>query len=147
MHNPFMAEALAQAWKAYEIGEVPVGAVIVHDGSILCSAHNLRETDKQAVAHAELLAIQAACHKLGRWRLDDCDLYVTLEPCSMCAGAIINSRMKSVYFGAFDAKAGACGSVVDLLKPGLFNHAPVVYAGIMEDECEKPLKDFFKELR
>ncbi len=145
--NPYMEEAIKEAWNAFHKGEVPVGAVIVRDGKILSRAHNLREVCHQATAHAELLAIQEACTKLGSWRLEDCDLYVTLEPCPMCAGAIINARVRTVYFGAYDAKGGACGSVADLLKKGLFNHTPEVYAGIMEDACEQPLIEFFKNLR
>jgi tRNA(adenine34) deaminase len=147
MNNPYMEEAIKEAWIAYQKGEVPVGAVLVRDGTIITRAHNLRESKHQAVAHAELLAIQEACIKLGSWRLEECDLYVTLEPCPMCAGAIINSRIKTVYFGAYDSKGGACGSVVDLFKKRSFNHSPEVYAGIMEDACEEPLKEFFKRLR
>lgn len=147
MKNPWMTEAIKEAWKAFNDGEVPVGAVIVRDGVLIARTHNLREADQNATAHAELLAIQTACKKVNSWRLEDCDLYVTLEPCPMCAGAIINSRIRTVYFGAYDQKGGACGSVTDLLKKGLFNHAPVVYAGIMEDACEEPLKEFFKMLR
>lgn len=147
MINPFMALAIKEAWAAYNEGEVPVGAVIVQNGAVIAFAHNLREAKNQATAHAELLAIQEACTKLSSWRLDDCDLYVTLEPCPMCAGAIINARIRSVYFGAYDAKGGACGSVVDLLRKGSFNHSPTLYSGIMEDACEEPLKEFFKKLR
>ena len=147
MINPFMAEAIEEAKKALKKDEVPVGAVIVKDDKIIARAHNLRETENQATYHAEILCIQEACNKLGTWRLDDCDLYVTLEPCPMCAGAIINARIRSVYFGAFDPKGGACGSVIDLFRGSSFNHTPVLYAGIMEVECEKVLKDFFKRLR
>jgi tRNA(adenine34) deaminase len=147
MNNPYMMQAIIEARKAFELGEVPVGAVIVCDGRIIARAYNLRETSNQAIAHAETLAIQKACSKMGSWRLDDCDLYVTLEPCPMCAGAIINARIKSVYFGAYDSKGGACGSVVDLFKKGSFNHSPIVYSGIMEEECETLLKEFFSKLR
>jgi len=147
MFNPYMAEAINEAKKALELDEVPVGAVIVRNGEIISRAYNLRETSRQATAHAELLAIQKACSHLNSWRLDNCDLYVTLEPCPMCAGAIINARIKSVYFGAFDPKGGACGSVVDLFWKGSFNHSPVVYSGIMEEECETLLKEFFSKLR
>ncbi|HHY63679.1 MAG TPA: nucleoside deaminase, partial [Clostridiaceae bacterium] len=108
MFNPYMAEAINEAKKALELDEVPVGAVIVRNGEIISRAYNLRETSRQATAHAELLAIQKACSHLNSWRLDNCDLYVTLEPCPMCAGAIINARIKSVYFGAYDPKGGAC---------------------------------------
>jgi tRNA(adenine34) deaminase len=145
--NPWMAEAIKEAWKAFEKNEVPVGAVIVYNNSIISRAHNLRETENQATAHAELLAIQEACRILRSWRLENCDLYVTLEPCPMCAGAIINSRIRAVYFGAYDLKGGACGSVTDLFRKGMFNHTPVLYPGIMEEACEKPLKEFFKKLR
>lgn len=147
MINPYMAEAIKEAKKALTKNEVPVGAVIVRNGEIISRAHNLRETKQQAIYHAELAAIQKACEKLGRWRLDDCDLYVTLEPCPMCAGAIINARIGRVYFGAYDPKGGACGSVVDLFRKGTFNHSPELYAGIMEDDCEELLKRFFKNLR
>lgn len=147
MINPYMAEAIKEAQKAMEKNEVPVGAVIVRNGQIISRAHNLRESKKQATYHAELIAIQDACEKLGTWRLDDCELYVTLEPCPMCAGAIINARISKVYFGAYDSKGGACGSVVDLLRKGTFNHSPEVYAGIMEEPCEELLKEFFKNLR
>ena len=142
-----MEQALIEAKKAAELGEVPVGAVIVSGGNILSRAHNLREIKNNALAHAETLAIDEACRKLGTWRLNNCELYVTLEPCPMCAGAIINSRIKALYFGAYDLKGGACGSVIDLFKKGSFNHSPVVYAGIMEDTCEEVLKGFFKKLR
>ena len=147
MTNPYMEQALIEAKKAAELGEVPVGAVIVSGGNILSRAHNLREIKNNALAHAETLAIDEACRKLGTWRLNNCELYVTLEPCPMCAGAIINSRIKALYFGAYDLKGGACGSVIDLFKKGSFNHSPVVYAGIMEDTCEEVLKGFFKKLR
>lgn len=145
--NPFMAQAIDEAKKALKKNEVPVGAVIVKNDKIIARAHNLRETENQATYHAEILCIQKACKKLGSWRLDDCDLYVTLEPCPMCAGAIINARIRSVYFGAFDPKGGACGSVVDLFRVGTFNHTPILYAGIMEESCENVLKEFFKKLR
>lgn len=147
MINPYMEQALIEAEKASRLGEVPVGAVIVSNGSVIARGHNLRESKNNALAHAEMIAIDEACKKLGSWRLDNCELYVTLEPCPMCAGAIVNSRVKAVYFGAYDLKGGACGSVVDLFKKGTFNHSPVVYAGIMEDACEEILKEFFKRLR
>ncbi len=147
MFNSYMEQAIIEANRAFLQGEVPVGAVIVYKNNIISRAHNLREKSNQAIAHAEILVIQEACAKLNTWRLDNCDLYVTLEPCPMCAGAIINARIKSVYFGAYDAKGGACGSVTDLFKPGTFNHSPQVYSGIMEDDCEKLLKEFFSKLR
>lgn len=147
MINAYMVEAIKEAEKAASAGEVPVGAVIVKDGNVITRAYNQREILNSATAHAELLAIEDACKLLNRWRLDDCDLYVTLEPCPMCAGAIINSRLKSVYFGAHDPKAGAVGSVVDLLHMKGFNHAPIVYEGIMEDACRQLLEEFFRNLR
>lgn len=142
----FMLEALAEAQKSYEIGEVPVGAVVVKDGEIVGRGHNLRETDKNALHHAELIAIDEACKKLGGWRLWQCDLYVTLEPCPMCTGAIINSRIKRVVFGAFDKKAGSCASVVNLFELP-YNHKPELISGVMENECAELLSRFFKELR
>lgn len=142
----FMLEALAEAQKSYEIGEVPVGAVVVKDGEIVGRGHNLRETDKNALHHAELIAIDEACTKLGGWRLWQCDLYVTLEPCPMCTGAIINSRIKRVVFGAFDKKAGSCASVINLFELP-YNHKPELISGVMENECAELLSRFFKELR
>ena len=142
-----MEQAIIEAKKAFELDEVPVGAIIVYKGDIIARAHNLRENFNNALAHAEILVINDACKKLKTWRLDGCDLYVTLEPCPMCAGAIINARISTVYFGAYDSKGGACGSVVDLFKKGSFNHSPVLYGGIMEDACEGLLKEFFGKLR
>lgn len=147
MFNLYMEHAILEARKASEIGEVPVGAVMVYKGEIIARAHNLRESSNNALAHAEVIVINEACRKLNSWRLDSCELYVTLEPCPMCAGAIINSRINTVYFGAYDLKGGACGSVVDLFIKGSFNHSPTVYGGIMEEACEEVLKDFFKNLR
>ena len=142
----FMKKALAQAKRAYDIGEVPVGAVIVKDGKIIARAFNGRETKKSATAHAELCAIEKACKKLSSWRLCGCTLYVTLEPCVMCAGAIINARLDRVVIGTKDPKAGAMGSVTDInLLP--LNHRPVTDLGILEEECGKILKDFFAGLR
>lgn len=143
----FMRAAVAEAKKAAQKGECPIGAVIVLDGKILARGHNLRETKECVINHAEIIAIQKANKKLGSWRLDGCDLYVTLEPCAMCAGAIIQSRIRSVYFGAFDSKAGACGSVTDLFVPGLFNHTVAVSGGIQKEECGALLSDFFRNLR
>ena len=143
----FMRAAVAEAKKAAQKGECPIGAVIVLDGKILARGHNLRETKECVINHAEIIAIQKANKKLDSWRLDGCDLYVTLEPCAMCAGAIIQSRIRSVYFGAFDSKAGACGSVTDLFVPGLFNHTVAVNGGIQKEECGALLSDFFRNLR
>ena len=142
----FMKEALKEARKAYEKLEVPVGAVIVKNGKIIARAHNLKETKKDTTKHAEILAIEKASKKLNAWRLLDCEMYITLEPCSMCAGAIINSRIKKIYIGALDEKTGAAGSVLNLFDYK-FNHKVEVEKGILQKECEKVLKDFFKELR
>ena len=146
-NEKFMKEALKEAQKAYEKLEVPVGAVIVKDGKIIARAHNQKETKKDTTKHAEMLAIQKASKKLESWRLIDCEMYVTLEPCSMCAGAIINSRIKKVYIGAMDEKTGAVGSVLNLFEDYTFNHKVEAEKGIMEKECQETLKKFFKELR
>lgn len=143
----FMKEALKEAKKAYEKLEVPVGCVIVKDGKIIAKAHNLKETKMDTTKHAEILAIQKASKKLQSWRLLDCEMYVTLEPCSMCAGAMINARIKKVYIGALDEKTGACGSVFNLLEDYTFNHKVKCETGVMKQECENILKDFFKMLR
>lgn len=143
----YMKLALKEAEKAYKKDEVPIGAVIVKDGKVIARAHNLRESSNQAVAHAEILAIQKACKKLGAWRLENCDLYVTLEPCAMCTGAIINSRIKNLFIGAMDLKSGTVGSKLNLLEDYKFNHKVNVVTGVLQDECSKILSDFFKELR
>lgn len=145
--NPYMTLAIAQARLAMEKDDVPVGAVIVSGGRIISEGHNLREVRKSATAHAEIVAIERACESLGSWYLTDCDLYVTLEPCIMCAGAILNARIRSLYFGAFDPKAGACGSVIDVLRLKPLNHQVTVYSGIMENECALLLKEFFLKKR
>ena len=142
----YMKAALRLAQKAADEGEVPVGAVVVCDGKIVGRGRNRRETRKDALHHAEIEAIGKACKKLGGWRLHRCDIYVTLEPCPMCAGAIINSRIKTVYFGAPDAKAGSCGTLVNLFELP-YNHKPEVVSGLMEEECAGILKFFFRELR
>lgn len=147
MDENYMREAIRQAKKAAKIGETPIGAVIVRDGEIISRGYNKRETKKNALLHAEIIAIDRACKKLGGWRLPGCELYVTLEPCPMCSGAIINSRIEKVYFGAYDKKAGCCGSAADLFVKGMFNHTPEISGGIMEDECSSLLTEFFKELR
>ena len=143
----FMKQALKQARKAYEKLEVPVGVVIVKDNKIIARAHNLKESKNNSICHAEILAIQKACKKLNSWRLLDCEMYVTLEPCSMCAGALINSRIKKVYIGVTDEKTGACGSKLNLLEDFKFNHIVEIEKYILKDECESILKDFFKNLR
>lgn len=142
----YMSLALELAREAARLGEVPVGAVAVWDGEVVGTGFNRRETGKNALAHAELEAIDAACRKLGGWRLHRCDLYVTLEPCPMCAGAIINSRIKTVYYGAPDPKAGSCGTLVNLFELP-YNHKPAVVSGVMEEECAAVLRDFFRALR
>ena len=142
----FMSEALRLAEEAYEKGDVPVGAVIVKNGEIISKACNRREQDSSAIAHAEILAIEDACKKLGGWRLDDCVLYVTLEPCPMCSGAIINSRISKVVFGARDALAGCCGSVIDF-NSYPFNHSFEFVSGVLEPECKNILTRFFKSRR
>ena len=144
----YMKQALVLAEKAGALGEIPVGAVVVKDGEVIATGHNRRETDKTALGHAEIEVINKACEKLGRWRLDDCELYVTLEPCPMCAGAIINARLRKVVFGAFDKKAGSCSddSVINLFNLP-YNHTPEVWAGICEQECSAVLTSFFENLR
>lgn len=146
MENKFMKKALELAKQSAEQGEVPVGAVVVKNNEIVGTGQNRREYGKNALYHAEIEAINNACKKLGGWRLWQCYLYVTLEPCPMCAGAIINSRIKNVYFGAYDEKAGSFGSIVNFNNIP-YNHKPNIYAGIMEEECAALLKDFFKNLR
>lgn len=145
-HIVFMEKAAEEAKKAEQIGEVPIGAVIVKGGNIIATGYNKRETRQNSLLHAEIEAIDNACKKLGSWRLIDCDLYVTLEPCPMCAGAIINSRIKRVIFGAKDEKAGSCGSVINLFELG-YNHRPEVISGVMEEKCRNLLSEFFKNLR
>ncbi|PLS14627.1 tRNA-specific adenosine deaminase [Bacillus sp. M6-12] len=143
----YMKLALEEADKAWGLQEVPIGAVIELDGQVIARAHNLRETDQNAVAHAELLAISMACESLGTWRLEDTTLYVTLEPCPMCAGAILQSRIKRVVFGAFDPKAGCAGTFMNLLQDERFNHQSELTAGVMEKECSEILTVFFRQLR
>ena len=142
-----MNEALKQAKKAEAIDETPIGAVIVHKGKIIARGYNKRETQKNCLCHAEIMAINKASKKLGGWRLPECDIYVTLEPCPMCAGAIISSRIDNLYFGAFDKKSGCAGSKVNLFEENLFNHNVNVIGGLMENECALILKNFFKKLR
>lgn len=143
----YMKIALNEAKKAYNKLEVPVGAIIVKDGKIIAKAYNEKEKRKDTTKHAEILAIQKASKKLKTWRLYDCDMYVTLEPCSMCAGALIQARIRKVYIGTMDEKTGACGSVLNLLEDYKFNHKVEVQYGICKNDCEKILKDFFKNLR
>lgn len=145
MDIKFMKAALLEAEKAEKINETPIGAVIVRDGKIIARGYNKRETKKNALMHAEIIAIDKACKKLGGWRLPECDIYVTLEPCPMCAGAIIQARIENVYFGAFDEKSGCMGSACDL--SGVLPHKVAYEGGIMKNECEEILKRFFKNLR
>ena len=147
MEEKFMQEALNEAKKAYKKKEVPIGAVIVYKNKIIARGYNLRESKKNSLLHAEIIAIKKACKKLKSWRLDECDLYVTLEPCPMCSGAIIQARIKNIFFGAKDPKAGCVNSKLQLFEPGLFNYNVNVAGGLLESECSQLLKDFFKELR
>lgn len=143
-----MELALEEANKALKQDEVPIGAIVVDpDGKVIGKGYNRRELDQDATQHAEMIAIREACKNIGLWRLIDCSLFVTLEPCPMCAGAIINSRIKDVYFGAMDPKAGACGSVVDLFSVEKFNHHPHVIRGLFQEKSSQMLKDFFREIR
>lgn len=146
MDKKFMKEAIALANEAKRNGEVPVGAIIVKDGKIIATGKNMREQKQNALSHAEIEAINNACKALGSWRLDGCEMYVTLEPCPMCAGAIINSRIKTLIFGAYDKRMGSIDSVVNLCDMP-YNHKVEVYGGIMEDECLDIIKDFFKNIR
>ncbi len=145
-HEFFMGEALRLAREAMADGDVPVGCVVVKDGQIIGRGRNRREVDGDATAHAEVEAIREACAQLGSWRLQDCALYVTLEPCPMCAGAIINARIREVRYGAKEEKSGCCGSVLNLFEER-FNHRPRVYQGPLGPECEGLLQEFFQNLR
>ncbi len=145
-HEKFMKQAIKEAQKALEKKEVPVGAIIVKNDKIIARAHNIKELKQDVTCHAEILAIKKANRKLSNWRLQDTQMYITLEPCSMCAGAIIQSRIKKIYIGTLDEKTGAGGSVLNLLEYK-FNHKVEVETGILQNECEKILKDFFKQLR
>ena len=143
----FMKAALTQAKKAYAINEVPIGSVFVQNGKIIARGYNRRNTDKNTLAHAELNAIKKASKKTGDWRLEDCTMYVTLEPCQMCAGAIVQSRMQRVVIASMNAKAGCAGSVLNLLQMKEFNHQVEITRGVLEEECSYLLSGFFKELR
>ena len=143
----YMKEAIKQAKKAYALDEVPIGCVIVHDDKIIARGYNRRNTDKNTLAHAEITAIKKASKKTGDWRLEDCTLYVTLEPCQMCAGAIVQSRMKRVVIASMNPKAGCAGSVINLLQMSQFNHQVELEKGVLGEECSQMLSNFFKELR
>lgn len=147
MDERYMKEALKQAKKADKIDEVPIGCIIVYDDKIIARAYNRRNIDKNTLAHAELLAIKKASKVLGDWRLEDCTMYVTLEPCQMCAGAIVQARIKKVVVGSMNPKAGCAGSVLNLLQMDQFNHQVELETGVMEEECSLMLKEFFKRLR
>ena len=143
----FMKEAIRQAKKAYALREVPIGCVIVYEGKIIARGYNRRNTDKNTISHAEINAIRKASKKLGDWRLEGCTLYVTLEPCQMCAGAIVQARIDKVVIGSMNPKAGCAGSVLNLLEMDGFNHKVEVERGVLEEECSTMLSGFFKELR
>lgn len=147
MDEMYMKEAIRQAKKAGKIDEVPIGCVIVYENKIIARAYNKRNTQKNTLAHAELLAISKASKVLGDWRLEDCTIYITLEPCQMCAGAIIQARIKRVVIGSMNPKAGCAGSILNLLQMEQFNHQAEIQIGILEEECSILLKDFFKDLR
>lgn len=143
----YMKLALKQAKKAREEDEVPVGAVIVKDGKVIAYGRNRKEKKGSATRHAEIEAIEKATKKVGNWWLEDCDMYVTLEPCAMCAGALVNSRLRCLYFGAWDAKSGCCGSLYNLPEDKRFNHRLTVEGGVMREECARVLTEYFKEKR
>lgn len=147
--SKFMKAAIVQAKKAYALGEVPIGCVIVKDDQIIARGYNRRSIDHNTLAHAEMIAIKKACKKLGDWRLEDCTMYITLEPCPMCAGAIVQARIKNIVIGAMNAKAGCAGSILDLMHIQRFNHQvdTLLLDGEIHEECVELLKDFFKELR
>lgn len=147
MDEYFMNEALKEAYKAYEINEVPIGAVIVKDNKIIGRGYNQKETLKDATLHAEISAIKEACKNLGGWRLPKCTMYVTLEPCSMCAGALVNARIERLVIGTKDYKTGACGTVINIVQTEEFNHQVEVKFDILQEDCANILKDFFIELR
>ena len=146
-HEKYMKEAIRQARKAYALNEVPIGCVIVYEDKIIARGYNRRNTDHNTLSHAELNAIRKASKKLGDWRLEGCTMYITLEPCQMCAGAIVQARVSNVVIGSMNAKAGCAGSVLNLLDMSEFNHQVNVTYGVMEKECSKMLSEFFKELR
>ena len=143
----YMKEALKQAKKAYALEETPIGCVIVHEGKIIARGYNRRNTDKSPLAHAEISAIKKASKKLGDWRLEECTLYVTLEPCQMCSGAIVQARIPRVVVGCMNPKAGCAGSILNLLQVEAFNHQAELTTGVLEEECSQMMKSFFKELR
>ena len=147
IHERFMREAIKQAKKAEDLDEVPIGCVIVHEGKIIARGYNKRNTMKCTLAHAELLAIRKACKKLGDWRVEECTMYITLEPCQMCAGAIVQARIPRVVIGASNKKAGCAGSIINLLQMEQFNHQVELTKGVLEEECSQMMKDFFRAMR
>lgn len=147
IQEKYMKEALKQAKKAYKLGEVPIGCVIVYEDKVIARGYNRRKTDKNTLSHAELQAIKKASRVMGDWRLEGCDLYVTLEPCQMCSGAIVQARIPRVVIGCMNPKAGCAGSILNLLQMPQFNHQVEIVRGVMEEECSAVLKTFFKELR
>ncbi len=147
IQEKYMKEALKQARKAYKLGEVPIGCVIVYGDKIIARGYNRRKTDKNTLSHAELQAIRKASRVMGDWRLEECDMYVTLEPCQMCSGAIVQARIPRVVIGCMNPKAGCAGSILNLLQMPQFNHQVEIVRGVMEEECSSVLKTFFKELR
>lgn len=146
-NEKYMKEAIRQAKKALKLDEVPIGCVIVYDGKVIGRGYNRRNTDKSTLAHAEIIAIKKASRKMGDWRLEECTMYVTLEPCQMCAGAIVQARIPKVVIGSMNPKAGCCGSILNLLEEERFNHQVEVERGVLGDECSAMLTNFFKELR
>ncbi|MDY4919887.1 MAG: tRNA adenosine(34) deaminase TadA [Phascolarctobacterium sp.] len=146
-HEEYMQLALEEARKAAALGEIPIGAVLVHEGEVVARAHNMRETWQDGTAHAEVIVIQEACKKLGRWRLSGCSLYVTVEPCPMCSGAIVNSRIDTVVYGCPDVKAGGAESIFNIITNPNLNHTATVISGICELECAQVMKEFFKRRR
>lgn len=147
IHEKFMKEALKQAKKAYQIGEAPIGCVIVQDGKIIARGYNQRNKKHNTLAHAELLAIGKACKKLEDWRVENCTMYITLEPCQMCAGAIVQARIPNVVIGARNKKAGCAGSIINLLQMSAFNHQVELTDGVLEEECAALMQNFFREMR
>lgn len=146
-HEKYMREAIRQAKKAYALDEVPIGCVIVCDGKIIARGYNRRNTDKNTLSHAELIAIRKAAKKLGDWRLEECTMYITLEPCQMCAGAMMQARLTEAVIGSMNPKAGCAGSVLNILEMDGFNHKVQVTRGVLEEECSQMLSSFFRELR
>ena len=146
-YDYYMAQALEQAGLAFEIEETPIGCVIVRGEAVIGRGYNRRHTDKNALAHAELIAINEACAAMGDWRLEECTLFVTIEPCPMCAGAIVQARVPTVVFGAKNPKAGCAGSIYNLLDEPLFNHRANIVEGVLEEECKRLMKDFFAKIR